>query len=281
MRLDWYPGHMVRARREIADALGACELVIEVLDARAPRATSNPALDELIGGAPRLTVLAKADLADDAATAAWLAWLAATGGERARAAALSSSRAKEACATVESLARELAPDRARARRAIVVGVPNAGKSTLVNVLAGRVVAKTGDKPAVTRAPQQVVTPRGLVLSDHPGILWPKLDDRQGALRLALLGAIADTALDLRVVAEHAAAWLAARHPARLAERYRLGALPDEPAALLDAIGRRRGCLRPGGAVDAHKAAELLVRDVRSGALGRLTLELPTEATGAT
>ncbi len=269
--VDWYPGHMVRARREIAEALRACDLVIEVLDARAPRASQNPALDELIADTPRLIALAKADLASDEATGAWLDWFAA---RSARAVALSSSRAAEARTTLDALARELAPSAKGARRAIVVGVPNVGKSTLVNVLAGRLVAKTGDRPAVTRAPQQVVTARGLVLSDHPGILWPKLEDQAAALRLALLGVIADTAFDLRVVAEHAVGWLAAHHGARLRERYRLELLPREPAALLDAIGRRRGCLRPGGLVDAHKAAEVLVKDVRSGALGRLTLELP-------
>lgn len=276
MAIEWYPGHMVRARREIAEARATTDLVLEVVDARAPRATSNPVLDELIGDAPRLTILAKADLADEAGTAAWVSWLDSARGARSRAVALSAGRAADARARIDALAAALSPSPGRPRRAMVVGVPNVGKSTLVNTLAGRVVAKTGDKPAVTRAPQQVVTPRGLVLSDHPGILWPKLDDRGGALRLALLGAIADTALDLRVVAEHAAGWLAARHPDRLRERYRVDDLPTEPAELLAAIGRRRGCLRPGGVVDAHKAAEVLVRDVRSGALGRLTLELPTD-----
>ncbi|MCC6646240.1 MAG: ribosome biogenesis GTPase YlqF [Polyangiaceae bacterium] len=278
MSIGWYPGHMARARRELAEARATCDLVIEVLDARAPRATSNPVLDELFAGVARIVVLAKADLADARATDEWVEALTASRGSGARIIALSLS-VPSSRAPLERLASSLASRGARPR-ALVVGVPNVGKSTLVNLLAGRVAAKVGDRPAVTRAAGTVATPSGLVLADHPGILSPKLDDQAGARRLALLGCISDAALDLRVVAEDALQWLAREHPDRLAARYGADARCDEPARALDAIGRRRGCLRSGGVVDAHKAALVLLGDVRSGALGRLTLERAGDPTAA-
>ena len=269
---------MTKARREIADAMPSQDLVIEVLDARAPLATANPVLDELRSETPCLRVLNKSDLADADVTEAWLAHLTSQA-QRGRVVAMAAStlKAGDVRARVERLSRALAPEKRpadRPIRAMIVGIPNVGKSSLINALMNRVVAKVGDKPAVTKAQQQVVLPWGMVLSDNPGILWPKIEDPDAAMRLALLGSIPDTAFELQIVAQFAARLLRARYADRLRARYKLDQLPEDPAALLDAIGRRRGCLRAGGVVDAHKAAEVLIHDARSGVLGRMTLETP-------
>jgi ribosome biogenesis GTPase A len=191
--------------------------------------------------------------------------------------ASTTNRGAETKRRVLELCRRLAPVRAaavRATRVIVVGVPNVGKSTLINLLAGRKVAKVGDEPAVTKATQEVVLSEDIVLSDNPGILWPKLDDQAAASRLALAGALPDTALDFESVAHFGAAFLLERYPSRLLARYELTELPEGPAALLVAIGKRRGCIKAGGVIDLHKAGDLLIHDFRAGALGAISLEAP-------
>jgi ribosome biogenesis GTPase A len=159
-------------------------------------------------------------------------------------------------------------------RAMVVGIPNVGKSTLINTLMERKVAKVGDEPAVTKSRQRVTLKNGMTLSDNPGILWPKIEDEKASLRLALGGAIPDTALDYETVALFGAQFLLARYPELLRARYKLTDLPDGPAALLAEIGRKRGGLRSGGVVDIHKAADVLMHDFRSGVLGKISLESP-------
>ena len=159
-------------------------------------------------------------------------------------------------------------------RALIVGVPNVGKSTLVNTLMNRAVAAVGDKPAVTKAQQQVVLKNGMVIWDSPGVMWPNVEDEGASLRLALAGSIPPTAIDFLTVAIFGAALLLERYPDRLRARFKLGELPTTGAAIVEAVGRARGCLRTGGVVDLHKAAEILVHDVRSGALGRISLESP-------
>jgi ribosome biogenesis GTPase A len=159
---------------------------------------------------------------------------------------------------------------------MIVGVPNVGKSTLINTLMNRVVAVVGDKPAVTKAQQQVVLSNGMVLWDSPGLMWPKLEDEAGSHRLALAGSIPDTAIDYLNVAMFGAEFFLADYPERLLARFKLASLPPTPEALIAEIGRRRGCLRSGGGIDLHKAAEILVHEFRSGGLGRISLESPSE-----
>jgi len=288
MQTQWYPGHMAKARRAIAEAMAIHDVVIEVLDARMPASSENPVITELRRHKPCIKVLCKSDLADPTVTAAWLRHFEATapraqdpgsgGGARGAVAAIAlrTDRPGETRSRLPELCQRLArPTRQRTTvRAMVVGIPNVGKSTLINTLMDRKVAKVGDEPAVTKSKQQVVLKSGMMLSDHPGILWPKINDDSASMRLALGGALPDRALEYESVALFGAALLMARYPRGLLERYKLAELPADAAALLLEIGRRRGGLRSGGSVDLHKAADVLIHDFRSGALGRISLEVP-------
>ena len=281
MSIQWYPGHMTKARRDLAAAMPMQDVVLEVLDARLPCSSENPMLAELRGDKPCVKVLTKSDLADPAVTDAWIRhYEAADAKGRVLAVALTTERPAEARARIAELCTRLCPRGSASHkpvRAIIVGVPNVGKSTLVNTLMNRAVAAVGDKPAVTKSQQQVVLKSGMVLWDSPGVMWPKIDDEVAALRLALAGSIPDTAIDYLTVAIFGASLMLERYPERLLARFKLPELPASGAAALDAIGRRRGCLRSGGVVDLHKAAGILVHEVRSGGLGRISLESPPAA----
>lgn len=284
MSIQWYPGHMTKARRELAAAIPAQDVVIEVLDARMPRASENPVVTELRGAKPCLKVLSKSDLADPEVTEGWLRYFESgrageAPGGAVLAVALRTDRAAEARTQVAELCKRLVKrgeGSAKAVRALIVGVPNVGKSTLINTLMNRVVANVGDKPAVTKAQQQVVLKNGMVLWDSPGILWPKIEDEAAALRLALAGSIPDTAIDYWSVALFGADLFLTRYPERLVARFKIGTLPETAEGLIAEIGRRRGCLRSGGIVDMHKASEILVHEFRSGGLGRISLESPED-----
>ncbi len=288
MPIQWYPGHMTRARREIVEAIPLHDVVIEVLDARMPRASENPLLAELRGKKPCLKVLSKSDLADPEVTAAWLRTFDTrfpkpTGvpgdgpnGE-VLAIAITSTRAQEVRTKIPELCKLLAPRRSspsKVVRAMVVGIPNVGKSTLINTLMERKVAKVGDEPAVTKARQRATMKSGMQLSDHPGIMWPKIEDEASSYCLAFGGAIPDAALDYENVALFGAGILLSRYADRLLARYKLDVLPETPSELLTEIGRRRGALRAGGVIDLHKAGDALIHDFRGGALGRISLEMP-------
>lgn len=286
MSIQWYPGHMTKARRDLAEAMPAQDVVIEVLDARMPGASENPVVRELRRHKPCIKVLAKSDLADGNATRAWIThfesqrpWdFAGLEGGKVVAIGLSATRPGEARAKLPELCKLLAPHRAgKTVRVLIVGIPNVGKSTLVNTLMERKVAKVGDEPAVTKAQQRVVAKNGMAFSDSPGIMWPKIDDESAALRLALGGAIPDSAIDYVTVGMFAAGLFLELCPAVMISRYKLKSTPASAEDLLLEIGRRRGGLKAGGVVDMHKAADVLIHDYRSGALGRITLELPPPA----
>jgi ribosome biogenesis GTPase A len=279
--IQWYPGHMRKARRAIAEAMPSQDVVVEVLDGRMPHASENPVVTELRGPKPCVKVLTKSDLADPEVTRAWIEYFEHRihpGQGKVRALAVTTDRPAEARNLITEACEALAvPTRGRkTARAMIIGIPNAGKSTLVNLLAQRKVANVGDEPAVTKSEQVVIMKNGIVLSDNPGILWPKIEDPRAALTLALAGAIPDTAIDYEGVALFGAELFLARYPALLTKRYKLTALPADAEALLLEIGRRRGCLRPGGVVDRHKAADVIIHDFRQGALGRVSLERPGE-----
>ncbi|HSG02450.1 MAG TPA: ribosome biogenesis GTPase YlqF [Marinobacterium sp.] len=271
-RINWFPGHMHKARKEIAELMDEVDIVIEVLDARLPRSSENPLVEQLRRGKPVLKLLNKADLADPAITETWLAEFNAQPGITAIALTTAD---KTAIKRIPQYCKQAVPARAdkeRPVRAMIMGIPNVGKSTLINALLGRKIAKVGNEPAVTRANKRYSVFQGMALSDTPGILWPKIEDQDSGYRLAVSGAIKDTAIDYDMVAVYGASFALSSYPERLEARYKLTALPDTGEGLLDAIGRKRGCLRPGGVVDTHKAAEILMNEMRSGKLGRISFE---------
>lgn len=274
MSIEWYPGHMAVARRQIAEVTAKIDVVIEVLDARLPISSANPQLQELRGHKPCIKILNKQDLADPAVTRAWVKHLEHEHGVKALPL---EAKSRQAAMQVQKLCRKLVPHKGipgRMLRAVVVGIPNVGKSTLINTLAGRKIARVGDKPAITTCPQQIDLRNHIFLSDTPGLLWPHLEDQTGAYRLAVVGTIGDNAFDYVDVAEFAAGFLAERYPERLQERYKLAALPESPREILETIGRKRGCLVAGGVVHMERAAELFLRELRGGLLGRISLEEP-------
>lgn len=274
MSLQWYPGHMTKARRELASLLPSQDVVIEVLDARLPAASSNPLLTEMREQKPCIKVLTRSDLADPAITKAWLEYFRRQ--PNVTAFDSSSERPQDARQRISELTRGLARHRGPTKhvRALIAGVPNVGKSTLVNTLLQRNIAAVGDKPAVTKQQQTVILKDGTTLTDSPGILWPKIEDERGAFRLAFAGSIPDTAIDYVRIATFGAELLLEHYPGLLVARYKLAATPENADALLTEIGRRRGGLRPGGLVDLHKAAEIFVHEFRAGAIGRISLEAP-------
>jgi len=287
MSIQWFPGHMTKARREIAEFMKAQDVIIEVLDARMPHASENPLLATLRRGKPCVKVLAKSDLADPAVTAAWLRYFEEQRGEPTEgrpdgtvvAMAIRKDDLADIRKRIPELCKKVAVPRtgSRALHAMIVGIPNVGKSTLVNTLMGRKVAVAADKAAVTKQQQLVVLPNGIVLRDNPGIMWPKLEDPRAALRLALAGAIPESAADPHEVALFAAEMLMASYPDALMQRYKLDTLPETPDATLETIGRKRGKLRPGGIVDLAAASAELIQAFRSGALGPMSLEVPPGA----
>jgi len=254
------------------------DVVIEVLDARMPAASANPVVAELRGNKPCVKVLSKSDLADPEVTEAWLAHFQSD--PTVLAIATSLTRMGDARSRIPAMCerlsqRERGPD--KALRAVITGIPNVGKSSLINTLLGRPVAAVSDKPAVTKETQLVTLPSGMQLTDNPGLLWPKIQDDDATMRLALGGAIPDTAIEYQAVGLFAAAYFLARYPSLVVARYKLKEAPPSAGALLEEIGRRRGCLRAGGTVDLYKAADILVHEFRAGTLGRISLESPPSA----
>lgn len=276
MSINWFPGHMHKARKEIAKVMDEVDVIIEVLDARLPQSSENPLVDTLRKGKPAVKLLNKSDLADEVRTQQWLDYFNSL--PDTKAIALDHTQKKQINRIAE-LCKQMVPSRStsgRPVRAMIMGIPNVGKSTLINSLLGRKIAKVGNEPAVTKSQTRFTTKNGMALSDTPGILWPKIEDPDSGYRLAASGAIKDTAIEHEDVAIFAAGFMKSDYPERLIERFKLKTMPETAEAVLDEIGRRRGCLRPGGIVDRNKASTLLLNEIRSGKLGRLSFETVVE-----
>lgn len=286
--IQWYPGHMAKARREIKEKLKMIDVVIELLDARIPLSSRNPIIDELTGEKPRLILLNKADLADEAHTEQWSAYFRSHGAEVIAVNSQTGQGVKKIAPSCQKLAHALYKKweskgmKPRALRAVILGIPNVGKSTLINRLVNKRQAKVGDRPGVTKQQQWIKVGNQLELLDTPGILWPKFDDQQVGMRLAATGAIKDELLDYGDVAAFALRFLAVEYPNKLTNRYEIE-LPDDLddiGPLFEEIGRKRGCIIRGGLVDFDKTAELLLRELRSGTVGKITFETPAEESQA-
>jgi len=269
---------MGKSLEQVSELVRKTDVIIEVLDARLPYSSSNHLLEEIRRNKPCIKVLNKKDLADPVVTKAWVKTFETRAGIRAL--PLSAKQHAEAKQLV-TLCRQLAPNRGKPGwplRVMVVGIPNVGKSTLINTLAGKSMAKVGDKPAITTCAQQIELRNGIVLSDTPGLLWPDMSDQTGAYRLATSGAIGANAFDYDTVGLFAAEFMMRRYPELLKSRYRLAEMPDSPAAAIEAIGRCLGCLASGGVVDQNRAAEAFLRELRAGKIGRVSFEEPGQDT---
>lgn len=279
--IQWFPGHMAKARRLLQENLKLVDAVIEVVDARIPSSSRNPMLEKTVGNKPLLVVLNKSDLADPHLTVRWEEYFKGRGMDALSVDSLRGIGVGGITARVKQMAGNKTISLGssgrlpRPPRCMIVGIPNAGKSFLINRLVGKKAARTGNKPGVTRGQQWIRVGGQIDLMDTPGILWPKFDDPEVGFRLAVTGAIREQVFDLEAVAGRLGLWLAEVYPEKLKARYRIE-LPHhlDAEGTLGLIGQSRGLIQQGGRVDTYKAAVLLLKEFREGVLGRFTLDLP-------
>ena len=282
LNIQWYPGHMTKTRRQIEADLKLVDTVCEIVDARIPVSSRNPDIDAICGSKPRILVLNRMDLADPAATKKWADYfrgkgmaVLATDCKSRKGIGDFTPAARKACA--EKLERDAKRGMNRPLRVMVVGIPNVGKSTLINQISGRKGAKAENRPGVTRGKQWVTVDSGLQLLDTPGILWPKFEDPEVGMMLAYTGAVKENVIDLEELACHLMTLLHKYYPQTLLERYKVEAPEGTPGwELLELAGRKRGYLVSGGEVNLERMARVLLDEFRSGKLGKFTLEMPEE-----
>jgi len=278
MKIQWFPGHMHKASKEIREKLPEMDLLIEVLDARLPGSSENPMIASIRKDKPCIKIFNKSDLADADLTRQWQDYYEQDKGIKT----LCVSRDQtDKIKQISSLCRKMisiSDARVKEIHAMIVGIPNVGKSTIINILTGRTIAKTGNEAAVTRHQQRIKINDEVVLFDTPGLLWGNIINEHSGYRLAISGAIKDTAFEHDDVAFYLAEYLIKHYPELLVERYQLSQCPQTELELIEAIGRLRGCLRAGGQVELDKACKILINEFRLGTLGNITLENPQEFT---
>ena len=285
MNIQWYPGHMSKTKRLIADNLKLIDVVIELVDARVPFSSKNPDIDELAKNKPRIIVMNKSDLADDKATKEWMDWFKEKGYGVIPINSINGKGLPEVDRLARAMLKEnLENDKKRGRivrpiRAMVVGIPNVGKSTFINKLVGRASTKTGDRPGVTKGKQWIKLKKDFELLDTPGILWPKFEDMDVGIKLAFTGAIKQEILDTKTLSLELIKFLTKRFPSTLENRYKVTELDlKPPMEVLTEIGEKRGFLISGGEVDYNRASQIILDELRSGKLGNITLETPMDTT---
>jgi len=275
MNIQWYPGHMHKAQKEIKQIISKVDLIIEVLDARIPFSSENPMIADLRGDKPCIKILNKSDLADPAMTEQWQTYLEKDKGVKTIAFTIEQpEKAKQ----LVNLCHKLIPNKKeniKKLNAMIMGIPNVGKSTLINILAGRIIAKTGNEPAITKAQQRINIEENITLIDTPGVLWPNIENKNSGYRLAITGAIKDTAMEYTDIAFYAADFMLRHYPELLESRFEITSLPDTEIELLELIGSKRGCLGSGGRVELDKVSKIIINELRTGQIGRVTFETPT------
>lgn len=283
MNIQWYPGHMTKTRRLITENLKLVDIVIELVDARIPFSSKNPDIEELARNKPRILVMNKSDLADPNTTSRWISWFAQKGYGVITVNSINGKGISEVDKTARELLKEkIERDKQRGRifrpiRAMVVGIPNVGKSTFINKLVGKSSAKTGDRPGVTKGKQWIKIKKDFELLDTPGILWPKFEDMNVGMKLAFTGAIKQEILDTHTLSLELLKLLSNKFPETLETRYKLTDIESKtPMELLTEIGQKRGFLVSGGEVDYSRTALAVLDELRTGKLGNITLESPEE-----
>lgn len=272
--INWYPGHMKKTRELIQENLKMVDAVIEVIDARIPISSRNPIIDELVKTKPRIIVLNKSDLADDKLSRQWEEKLKADGSSVLSMNCMSGAGVKELFKLLEKMAADRNKDRTmqKAYRLMIVGVPNVGKSSLINRMTGRKSAQTGDRPGVTRGKQWLKLQNNMQLLDTPGILWPKFEDPKAGLNLAFCGSIKDEILDVPTLGMELIGVLAENYPELLTARYKLDEIAETPLENMENMAMKRGCILPGKRIDYERIGKLVLDEFRGGKIGRITLE---------
>lgn len=274
MGIQWYPGHMHKAQKEVREIFNQVDVFIEVLDARIPFSSQNPLIEEIRKDKPTLKILNKTDLADPIQTQAWQDFLEQEKSVKTLAFNAQQSDKRE---QIIRLLKKLVPEKAdsvKTIHALIIGIPNVGKSTLINNITGRTITKTGNEPAVTKNQQRIKLEENITLIDTPGMLWPNIENENSGYRLAITGGIKETAFELPDIASYAAEYLLKAYPDNLKQRFSLDELPQTDLELLEILGRKRGCLRSGGQVDLDKISRILIMEYRDNQLGAITLETP-------
>ncbi len=283
MHINWFPGHMAKARRMIEEYIKKVDVVIELLDARIPQSSRNPMIKELINNKPHIVVLNKVDLADGEETKKWVAFFQDEGVSVVTVDSTNGRGTKKLLQVVAEKSKPVLEKwmkkgiRSRSTRTIILGIPNVGKSTLINVLAGTNATATADKPGKTRGQQWVKIGKNMELLDTPGVLWPRLEDQRAAARLAITGAISDDVYDIDTVVDALLDELAIHEQNTFKERYNI--MPEDlksHASMIEAVGKKRGCLMKGGIVDQEKARRIILGDYRDMKLGLITFDSPYE-----
>lgn len=275
MTIQWFPGHMKDTEKNLIQAVSRVDLILEILDARLPFSSSNPLMNKLCRQTLRIKVLNKDDLADPAVTRQWITYFRERMG--CEAVAVTGTHPAQAARALKTGLDLVTRNRARKIKVMVAGIPNTGKSTLLNTLAGKKVARTGNVPAVTRHQQRTSLADNVDITDTPGILWPVIEPENRAYILAASGAVSDTAVDYTRIGFFMAQWLSDRYPELLLGRFSfLKTLPPDPSVLIEEIGRARGCLKKGGMIDYQKASEVLIRELRQGKIGKISFETPMD-----
>ena len=270
MSIQWYPGHMHKATKEIARSLSSIDVIIEILDARAPHSSSNPVIDRIVKEKPVIKLLNKSDLSDPYHTQKWQQYFNES--EYQNSIAINAMKSDSKNEIVNLIAQLSERKEGKNTLTMVVGIPNVGKSSVINMLAGKKIARTGNEPAITKGQQKINLRNGIMLIDTPGILWPKIEDPESGLKLAALGSIRNTAVGYDEIAIYIIKFLMQKYPDYLKARYKIDLLSQDEHEIIELLAKKRGCLSKGGKIDLTKISEIIADDLRKGAYGQITLE---------